>query len=161
MTLEQRAQRVRKDLFSRYDQLNALWTKAEEDLTRVHIPRPVEFIYGHYPADEHRTNESQVYECLGLQKVKSSWRICHGSYCDAQSGPETWTPIVECSAQIRVEGAKHLPGLRKKAVESAEQFVPKVDEAINALTEALGDRAPDLAELLRERAKLNGDTNKA
>jgi hypothetical protein len=60
-----------------------------------------------------------------------------------------------CSGEVRADAAKHLPGLEKAVVESAERFVPKVDEAIKALSEALGEDG-NVAALLAERAKLNG-----
>lgn len=158
MTLEQRAKKVRNELFTRYDQLNALWSKAEAELTKVHIPKPVTFGYDHHPFDDFRPEQGGYTVCLGLQKTKGEWRICYGCCGDHEPEPDTWTPIVECSAEIRVQAAKHLPGLRKKAVESAEKFVPKVDEAIAALTAAL-DPNSNLEELLAERAKLNGQSN--
>ncbi len=155
MTLEQRAKKVRDELFSRYDQINALWLQAEEQITQFHIPEPVQFTYSSYLIDERNPN-SEVCECLGVFRVKGKWRICYGSFLPNQEGgPDEWTPITEAAAQIRVEAASHLPGLKKAVVESAEKFVPRVDKAIQALAVAL--KQPDnLAELLSERAKLNG-----
>ncbi len=156
MTLEQRAKKVRDELFSRYDQINALWQQAEEQITQFHIPEPVQFTYGSYEID-YRNPYSEVCECLGVFKIKGKWRICYGSFMPNETvgGPDEWTPITEASAQIRVEAASHLPGLKKAVVESAEKFVPKVDQAIQALSAALAQPA-NIAELLAERAKLNG-----
>lgn len=152
MTLNQRAEKVRKELFARYDQLNALWLQAEERLTKHHVPRPVQYIYARY---SRIVEDDPEAVCLGLQKVKGKWRICYGEcYACSQPGPD-WLPITECSAEIRVAAAEHLSGLEHAAIESAEQFIPKVEMAIQKLTEALGQ--PDaLAALLAERAKLNG-----
>ncbi len=158
MTLDERAEKARKELFARYDQLNALWLKAEERLTRLHIPRPVQFIYAsrsHHDPDFLPGDPECA--CLGLQKVKGKWRICYGEYYSCSQPDADWQPITECSAEVRVEAAKHLPGLEKAIVESAEKFIPKVDTAIKQLADALGQ--PDnLADLLAERAKLNGQT---
>ena len=159
MTLDQRAQKLREELFPRYDRLNAFWQKVEEQLTEFHIPRPVEFPYRKRRIDWCDPDAGEVRECLGVQRVKGKWRICHASYVDDYRGPPepdiTWVPIIECSAEIRVRAATHVPGLKKAIIESAEKFIPKVDEAIQALAEALGEDG-NLAELLAERAKLNG-----
>jgi hypothetical protein len=160
MTLQERARNARKTLFSRYDQLNALWLQAEEQLTQLHIPRPVSHKYAEYQ-DWDQPNGAITSKYLGLQKVKGKWRICHG-ICEEWCQPEPyWTPIIECSAESRVEATKHLDGLRKAVVESAERFIPKVDEAINALAETLGlPASAQSQDLLAERAKLNGHRNK-
>jgi hypothetical protein len=157
MTLDERAQKVRKELFARYDQLNALWLKAEERLTKHHVPRPVQCIYALPNTGEPEDQGLPEAVCLGLQKVKGKWRICYGVYWFSAQPDADWLPITECSAEIRVEAARHLPKLEKAAVESAEKFIPKVDEAIQQLAEALG-KPDNLADLLAERAKLNGQT---
>jgi hypothetical protein len=158
MTLDQRAQNVRTQLFDRYDQLNALWQKAEERLTKNHIPRPVEHIYSEFDLVEGDPNAGIGWHCLGLQKIKGKWRICHGTYCYSQSGPDDWTPIVDCAAPIRVRTTKYLLDLEEAAMKSAETFVPVVDEAIKTLAKVLG-HSDNLAELLAERAKLNGNAH--
>jgi ribosomal protein L32 len=43
VTLNERAEKARTTLFSRYDQLNALWLQAEKELAKLHIPHPVCF----------------------------------------------------------------------------------------------------------------------
>ncbi len=155
MTLKRRAEKARTELFARYDQLNALWLKAEERLTKNHVPLPVEHIYARYDSVEQQYYGVGGCECLGLQKIKGKWRICYGVYWFSSQPDADWVPITECSAETRVEAAKHLPGLEKAVIESAEKFIPRVDDAIQALTEALAQ--PDnLAYLLAERARLNG-----
>lgn len=155
MTIEQRAEKVRTDLFTRYDHLNALWQKAEEQLAKMHIPLPVEHKYGEY-CEDWRDASTVIYECLGMQKFAGKWRICYGRYhLLSEDTPDEWTPICECSARVRVRAAKHIPGLREAIVKSAEAFVPTVDEAIQALSESL-DQPTDIQKLLAERAKLNG-----
>jgi len=132
MTLAKRAETARASLFVRYDELNSLWTAAEEQLTKLHIPCAVRYCYLQYPEDSYRPDEGYIEECLGLQKIKGKWRICHT--VSAWNDPEYyWTPITECSAETRVQAAKHLAGLRQAIVESAEGFIPKVDEAIDVL----------------------------
>ncbi|HTU93808.1 MAG TPA: hypothetical protein VMF69_27255 [Gemmataceae bacterium] len=155
MTLEERAQKVRKELFERYDQLNALWLRAEEKLTRKHVPHPVVFPYLEYEPD-YREPAFRMVKCLGLQKISGKWRICYGEYASlSEPEPSDWTPITDCSAVIRVEASKHCPKFEKAVVESAEQFIPKVDSAIQQLSEYLG-QPENLTGLLAERSKLNG-----
>jgi len=160
MTLEERARKAREILFSRYDDLNVLWLQAEEQLTQLHVPCPVSHTYAKYQ-DQDDPNGALTCKCLGLQKVRGKWRICHSLYeewCDQHLG---WIPITECSAETRVEAAKHLDDLRKAVVESAERFIPKVDEAINTLAKTVGFSAnAQSRDLLAERAKLNGHHNK-
>ena len=157
MTLTERDRKVRQTLYPRYDELNALWLLAEEELTRFHIPRPVEVKYREYLDDPYDDN-TVTYQCLGIQKVKGKWRICHATY-PAYSDAELcggWTPITECSVETRLQAASHLPELREAVVKSAEDFVPKVDEAIDELKNALNVPDEHLRALLAERAKLNG-----
>jgi hypothetical protein len=159
MTLEQRAHNVRKQLFDRYDQLNAFWLKAEEMLTKkYHIPHAIQFDYG-YPGEcEIRDLDHNLCDCLGLAKIKGKWRICHGQYrLSGPPEPDEWTPIVDCAAGVRVAAAKqvYLKGLEEEIVKSSESFRPRVDKAIQELAQFL-DHHDDLAKLLAERAKLNG-----
>jgi hypothetical protein len=159
MTLEQRAQSARKHLFERYDQLNVFWLKAEEMLTKkYHIPHTIQFDYS-YP-DECEIHQLGHYlcDCLGLEKIKGKWRLCHGQYhINGPQEVEEWTPVVDCSVSTRVAAAKHvyLKGLEEEIVNSSERFGPRVDKAIQELSQFL-DRNDDLAKLLGERAKLNG-----
>lgn len=127
MTLDHRAHQAREQLFERYDQLNALWQKAEEQFRKNHIPRPVVY---EFPRDPDLTVADELHEYLSLQKIKGEWHICHGGLLEYSPEDLDWKPITECSAELRVEMVKHLPGLRQAAVESAEQFVPAVDAAI-------------------------------
>ena len=159
MTLEERAESARETLFGRYDELNALWLQAEEQLTKFHIPCFVYCKYDEYqdPADQPGFMTSKY---LLLQKIKGKWRICYG-LVDDWDVDHGWTPITECSAHVRVEAARHLDKLREKVVKSAEDFIPKVDEAIKTLAAAVGRTVNiESRDLLSERAKLNGHHNK-
>lgn len=154
-TLSERADSARDQLFQRYDQLNALWTQAEEQLTKLHIPTGVQFNYRSWDAgDQWQPAGYDRHLCLGLQKLGGKWRICHGSADDLhEPDVENWTPITECSASIRVDAARYLPKLREAVIKSAEDFIPRVDKAIADLQAALNT---DMGELIAERAKLNG-----
>src|SRR5205807_7395386 len=140
MTLAQRADKARQELFVRYDQLNALLGKQEERLARYHIPRPVCHVYATRDLDHHNPNSGFYQECLGIQKVKGKWRLCYGSFDYNECSLHDWMPIVECSVEVRIEAVKHIAALEQKLVESTEEFIPEVDQAIRTLTEIL-DRA--------------------
>ena len=156
MTLSQRAEKAREALFGRYDQLNSLWMRAQEELTKLHIPRPVSYSYRSYKEDYYDPS-TQVDFCLGIQKIKGKWGICHAidHPCDGDYDPE-WTPIAECSVEVRVQAAKYVPQLKEAVVKSAETFIATVDEAIGELNNALSLPDEHLQALLAERAKLNG-----
>ncbi len=130
--------------------------QAEEELTKLHIPRPVSYSYRSYDED-YCDPSTRINFCLGIQKIKGDWRICHAidHPCDGDYDPQ-WTPITECSVEVRVQAAKYLPQLKEAVVKSAETFIPKVDEAIGELKKALSLPDEHLQALLAERAKLNG-----
>ncbi|MBI3468597.1 MAG: hypothetical protein HY000_36810 [Planctomycetes bacterium] len=153
LSLNERAQRARKVLFDRYDQINALWLKAEEQIVQFHIPRPV--CYGYHTECEFTPCGEQpvVEHCLGVQKVKGKWRICYGTYPYNWPADPDWKPITECSAEVRTAAAKHLPNLRQAVVECAEKFIAVADDAIEELEQFVKQ---DISHLLAERAKLNG-----
>jgi hypothetical protein len=141
-------------LFDRYDRLNSLWEQAEKQLISLHVPRPVRHAYFSYPVRD--GSSTYLNHCLGLQKVKGSWRICYVlDYDYSHDDPEPdWTPILDCSATIRVHAAPHLPGLRSAVFASSEKFIPEVDKAIDALAKGLAE-AGDPA----NRFKMNGKAN--
>jgi hypothetical protein len=151
LTLSERAEHVRDELYGRYDRMNELWLKAEQKLAKHHIPKHV--IY-EYHTDEDRYGQPHVGYVLGLFKVKGEWKISAGSYCYNDPEEETdWKPIAECSATTRTKAAKFLPAFEEAIIKSAERFVPEVDDAIQKLDEFVNQ---DIESLLAERAKLNG-----
>ncbi len=159
MALIERARQARETLYGRYDQLNALWLQAEEELAKLHIPRPVKYSYHCTDYD----NGGYDGQYLAIQKIKGSWKICHGSFrghqCEEVEEFSGWTPITDCSVETRVEAANHLAKLQKAIVKSAEDFILEVDEAIDELKKALSVPDEHLRALLAERAKLNGNSN--
>lgn len=152
--LETRAEKCRVTLYEKYKSLNELWEKAEEQLTKYHLPRAVGHEY-FTECDEQYRDAPVAGHCIGVQKIKNEWRLCHGVYSYNSPDQEAnWKPIVECSATLRTQLVKHLPALREAIVTSAEQFVPVVDNAISALERFL--YLGSVSELLAERHKLNG-----
>jgi hypothetical protein len=123
-------------LAGRYDQLDALWHQAEEDLKRFRLhsvvaTRPFKSI----PLLENDIdgNGPHEYHFLGFLRCGKSWRICYGVSQDTPHGVEDephWTPISDCSVDLRIETIPVFEELRKKVVETAEQSVPKLDTAL-------------------------------
>jgi len=128
--LEMRAEQARNQLFERYDQLNALWTNAEEVIGRFHIPVAVWY---EYRTDLQHSGNPETGHCLGVLKVKGKWRIYHRTYCHLSDKESDVTPITECSAETRVKTTEYLPKLLDRVVASAERFISRVDEAIEAI----------------------------
>lgn len=137
MSFFDRAEAARKSLFERYDNLNSQWTKAERRLTRCHIPREV---FYKYAEDTCPDTEYGTTFWLGLVKIKGRWRIAHGS-CPVSSErhPDDWIPIIESSAEDRVDAAAHFDDFFSKVIEDAESFVRDVDIAIASLAKANGE----------------------
>jgi hypothetical protein len=154
-TLEKRAETAQTTLFHRYDVLTALWTKAEKELTVRHVPHEIEYTY-YSPGCYQDAEIDPMIGMLGIAKIDGKWRLCHAERYYQSEEPTKWTPIVDCSAYMRVQMARHLPKLREAVVAASEQFIPKVDGAIAALQKELHCEPDNLMELLAERAKLNG-----
>lgn len=145
---------VQDKLFKLYDELNRVWLVLEKKLTENHIPHPICYIYHSYSPDG-RSPHAEVHDCLGIQKVKGQWRICHGTYDYSEPEPSVWTPITECSALVRVNVAKHIEGLEDAIAKASERFVPKVEKAIKQIHESLFKYA-SIQDLRDERMSLNG-----
>jgi len=112
-------------LNDRYTKLNEVWADAEADLKQFPIPHYVEVI-----ADDHDSWCSY----LGFVKVKGAWRICWGSL--HQQDPEQdygWTPVGECTLDVRLKAVQHFVPLREKVRTAAEKTVAEVDDAISTL----------------------------
>jgi hypothetical protein len=144
MTLDERAQKACEELSARYKKLDELWQQAEKEILRFHIPCGVVYEYDNHCIDAEETSDVHVSYCLGIQEVYGELRICHSSYSywanyasEYHESEPVWTPICECSPEVRVRAVEHLPGLREKVVETAEHFIPKVDEAIIKISRVL------------------------
>jgi hypothetical protein len=123
-------------LAGRYDQLDALWQHAEEDLKRFRLHSVVATApFKSFPLfdNDHDGSGPREYHFLGFLRCGKSWRICYGVSQDMPSGVEDephWTPISDCSVDQRIETIPVFEELRKKVVETAEQSVPKLDTAL-------------------------------
>lgn len=153
--LEERADVAQATLFAGYDELKELWEAVEAQLTRHHIPHDVGHTY-YYPGDEQEYDIDPYEKQLGMAKAKGKWRLCHSESHINDQSERDWTPIVECSAWLRVRMVRYIPKLREAVVAGSERFIPEVQRAIAALRKELLAEPPTIPELLAERAKLNG-----
>jgi hypothetical protein len=148
-SLSVRAEKAQEALFQRYDELNKLWKEAEKQLSRWHVPKPVQLDIG--------SDDPAINYFLYFGKDGGKWRIYYGWESTINDDENEIKLIDKCSAEDRVRLAKHLPALREKVVESAEKFVQRVDRTIAKMKEELATMDKEhLKSLLSERAKLNG-----
>ena len=140
---EEREVKIIAALAGRYDQLDALWQHAEEDLRRFRLHNPVQTApFKSFPLfdNDYEERGPRQYHMLGFLRCGKNWRICYGVYHDPVNGPDEephWTPISDCSVDLRVEVIPVFEELRKKVVETAEQSVPKLDKALEKFREIL------------------------
>ena len=126
-------QQIIKALKGRYDQIEALWTEAEEHLKRFRIPHAVQHCY--FRDYEHGWPEHHV---LWWMRYGKAWRIVHEtrtaySEVDDKHPDECdWKPITECPLDLRLAMISEFENLRQKVIEAAEQAVPTLDEAISS-----------------------------
>src|SRR5688572_19076487 len=59
-------------LTDRYDQIEALWNEAEDDLKRFRVPYPIEYCY-----DTDSDHGPTVEYALCWMRYGKAWRICH------------------------------------------------------------------------------------
>src|SRR5262249_39199463 len=122
----------------RYDQIEALWTEAEEDLKRFRVPHRVEHCYySNYDYDY------PIHQSLWWTRYGKGWRIVHEvrtaySEIDEKHHDECeWKPITECPLDQRLAMIAEFENLRQKVIEAAETAVPTLDEAISSFRKIL------------------------
>ena len=123
-SLEQRNAKAINDAAPLYERINNAWAKAEEYIRDIGVLAPVEFCY----------DEDEV-QAFGVQKRKGKWRICVGEY-DNNDNVE-WTPISDCSLDLRVTMMAHVPSLIEKVVEENELAVPSLQKVAEHLEASL------------------------
>lgn len=133
-TLEDdREQQIIKALTGRYDEIEALWNEAEEDLKRFRVPYPV---VDWYATDD--LTQPNISYGLGFVRYGKGWRICHGDYYEGCYPDEPdWKPIIECPLDIRIKMIARFETLRKKVIDAAENAVPRLDKAIASFRKIL------------------------
>ena len=134
----EREQQIIKALKGRYDEIEALWKQAEEDLKRFRIPHAVHYCYfSHY---DHGYPE---HHALCWMRHGKAWRIVHeirtaySEVDDKHLDECEWKAITECPLDLRLAMIAEFKHLRQKVVEAAEQAVPALDEAISSFHKIL------------------------
>jgi hypothetical protein len=134
----QREQQIIDALKGRYDEIEALWKQAEEDLKRFRIPHAVEHFY--LSDYDHGWPEHHV---LCWMRYGKAWRIVHetrtaySEVVDNRPDECEWKPITECPLDLRLAMIAEFENLRRKVVEAAEQAVPTLDNAISSFHKIL------------------------
>ena len=129
----EREQQTIKALTARYDEIEALWNRAEEDLKRFRVPYAVVHCY----SSDYETGGPPLHYSLSFRRYGKGWRICYEiakAYSELNPGAQDeWdcTPIIECPLDRRLAMIPVFKALRKMVVEAAEQAVPTLDEAIS------------------------------
>lgn len=125
--------RLVNELDDRFRKLNKLWERAEKNLRRFTITDEVSVIFhceDRYPTSN--PNVIFVNSHLGFSNSVGGWRICVGYSCDDDESGEriTWKPIVDCSADVRLNAIAALPQLKEQVVKAAAEAVEKLDSGI-------------------------------
>ena len=155
-TLKSRLLQAKQTLNEWYDALNAAWKEAEDILISINLARnvvvhlydedPGEF--GPYFPDRDKVLDPNSIKSDGwshylafTNRGAEPWHICYVSvptdleWDNPYAGE--WKPILECSAQIRMEAAAYLPKLLLAVVEEAEKLGSDVEGAVGLLKEAV------------------------
>jgi len=136
--VDEREQHIIKALTGRYNEIEALWNAAEEDLKRFRIPHAVEL-----PYDSDHGGGPSSYYFLCFMRYGKGWRIVHKStyavseYDPSQDDEVDYKPIVECPLDLRLSMIDHFEALRKKVIEEAEKCVPTLDDAVSRFRKVL------------------------
>ena len=126
----QSEEELQKLIAKRYDQLNALWTKAEESLRKFLVP---EAICHRYDTDmDDFGNETRYF--ISWEKCNGTWRLCFDAVDTRDPDPGCGKPVTECSVEIRLELVQHFPALREKVIEAARKNVQTLDKAISDMS---------------------------
>jgi hypothetical protein len=134
----------RDPLVAAYDELNALWKQAEEQLAAmrvsvwVEVELPVIRGGGAGSSDFHEWDERDSL-CWG--KPDKEWRLCISTTrtYNIDNREDEWgiRPVAECSMEDRIKLVQHFPALKAKMVEARQKLIPVVADAIAALKNAL------------------------
>ena len=126
------------NLNGRYDEINKLWTQAEQRLKRFPIPTDVHVVINSNPASNDPREDRSISEALGYVKSCGGWRICFGTYHDGYPDEDwSWKPLLDCSLDVRISAIPHLTKLKGGVVEAAEKSIATLDAGISELRDAV------------------------
>jgi hypothetical protein len=136
---DEREDRIIKALKERYDEIEALWNEAEEDLKRFRSPFAVEHCY-----DSDYDHGNPTHYSLWWTRYGKGWRIVFEeriAHSELGSGypdeSREWKPVIECPLELRLHLIDKFPRLREKVIEAAESAVPGLEEAISSFRKIL------------------------
>lgn len=115
---------IQEEMIDRYNKLEEMWVTVERKLVSFHIPHPISI----------PMNDSTS---IGFRKIGGKWRVCCSWEPREMYHPD-WRPITDCPVDIRVDASSFAAKLMEAAVKAAEDFIPKMDEAIEGLRSFLG-----------------------
>jgi hypothetical protein len=134
---------LRAKIGERLDHLTALWHENEKRLLALQQPRHVYHVYkdDNPSFDPERDDGMYNCYCLGIAKYAGKWRLCLGTFHQREmweyGANISWCPVTDSSMEDRMEAAPYVKNLEQKIVETGEKIVPKLDEAIRHLENAL------------------------
>jgi len=135
-----RSHALRTKTDDRLDRLTALWREIEKKLIGLQPPRHVLHVYHKISRAGDAPDNDDCF-CIGITKYAGKWRLCIGEYNEYESDhnevPISWCPATNCSVEERVLAAAHVKKLEQKIVETGEQMLPRIDEAIRHLEDLL------------------------
>lgn len=108
---------------SLYDQINAIWEKAEQKLREIGVLKPFEV---HLETDE--TGDESAF---GVSKEGGKWRIhlISSNVMDEEGHNTKWTLLTECPVETRVYFVEYLPRLFEELVASNREAVANLRKA--------------------------------
>lgn len=120
---------IRKELAARYEKVNGFIKKAEDKLRRYMLPEGVWYCYRSYQVDS-RAPDLGYY--FGFVKCRDEWRLCHGEdHFDQDYDTSTdWTPVAECTLDIRSTCVEHYPKLLARVQQKAKDTIPLLDATL-------------------------------
>jgi hypothetical protein len=134
---EVRNKALRAKTDERLDRLTELWREIEKKLIDLQQPHLAYYLY-----DEEEYSGFKDGHCIGIAKYAGKWRLCLGEYHEDYSWDKvsiSWRPITDCTKEERISAAQYVKKLKQKIVETGEQILPRLDEAIRHLENQLAD----------------------
>ena len=117
---------AKKQLKGRYPKLDEAWEAIEKEFSHYHLPETVwHTCWEEIIADDVTSRVRLVVDRGGISVVKS--------WLEGEPDFMSRWHITKAPVELRVRLVKYVPALREAVIKSAEEFIPKVDEAIQTL----------------------------
>jgi hypothetical protein len=136
MSLKERAREAQESTRSWYEQLNHELQEAEAVFASMNLPtnfgitiKSVEHEWG--------PQVTTIDHCLWYMKHDNRWCFCYQWVRDGDPEDATTKPVLECTAQERIDALRSVPQLLERAVQEAERVASQIEQALGAAREAL------------------------